>query len=93
MKTAMNTMTFKDYAAHINYSDEDACFIGHIAGITDVIRFHADNVTDLRHASGRVFSCHFFGLACCCCHQCPAEPAAFTSAGGSSKLRFCAIVL
>ena len=29
MKTAMNTMTFKGYAAQINYSDEDACFIGH----------------------------------------------------------------
>jgi predicted HicB family RNase H-like nuclease len=46
----MNTMTFKGYAAQINYSDEDACFIGRIAGITDVIGFHADNVADLRHA-------------------------------------------
>jgi predicted HicB family RNase H-like nuclease len=46
----MNTMTFKGYAAKINSSDEDACFIGHIAGIVDVIGFHADNVTDLRHA-------------------------------------------
>ena len=32
----MNTMTFKGYAAQINYSDADACFIGHIAGIADV---------------------------------------------------------
>jgi predicted HicB family RNase H-like nuclease len=46
----MNTMTFKGYAARINYSDEDACFIGHIAGIADVIGFHADNVADLRLA-------------------------------------------
>lgn len=46
----MNTMTFKGYAAQISYSDEDACFIGHIAGITDVIGFHADNVADLRLA-------------------------------------------
>jgi predicted HicB family RNase H-like nuclease len=29
----MRTMTYKDYAARIEYSDEDACFIGHIAGI------------------------------------------------------------
>lgn len=50
MKTTMNTMTFKGYAAQINYSDEDACFIGHIAGIMDVIGFHADNVADLRHS-------------------------------------------
>ncbi len=46
----MNTMTFKGYAAQIVYSDEDACFVGHIAGITDVVGFHADNVTELRHA-------------------------------------------
>jgi len=46
----MNTMTFRGYAAKISYSDEDACFIGHIAGIADVIGFHADNVVDLRRA-------------------------------------------
>jgi predicted HicB family RNase H-like nuclease len=46
----MNTMTFKGYAAQINYSDTDACFIGHIAGIADVVGFHADNVTELRQA-------------------------------------------
>ena len=46
----MNTMTYKGYAARIEYSDEDACFIGHIAGITDVVGFHADNVRDLRTA-------------------------------------------
>lgn len=46
----MNTMTYKGYAARIEYSDEDTCFIGHIAGITDVIGFHADNVPELRAA-------------------------------------------
>ena len=48
----MKPMTYKGYAAHIEYSDEDACFIGHIAGIADVIGFHADNVQDLRDAFG-----------------------------------------
>jgi predicted HicB family RNase H-like nuclease len=48
----MKPMTYKGYAAHIKYSDEDACFIGHIAGIADVIGFHADNVQDLRDAFG-----------------------------------------
>ena len=33
----MNTMLYKEYAAKIEYSDEDACFIGHLAGIQDVI--------------------------------------------------------
>jgi predicted HicB family RNase H-like nuclease len=48
----MKPMTYKGYAAQIEYSDEDACFIGHIAGIADVIGFHADNVQDLRDAFG-----------------------------------------
>lgn len=46
----MSTMTYKGYAARIEYSDEDACFIGHIAGIQDVIGFHAETVKDLRLA-------------------------------------------
>jgi len=46
----MNTMTFKGYAARIEYSDEDSCFVGHIAGIKDVIGFHADSVKELRKA-------------------------------------------
>lgn len=46
----MNTMTYKGYAARIEYSDEDACFIGHIAGIVDVVGFHANTVPKLRAA-------------------------------------------
>ena len=46
----MNTMTYKGYAARIEYSDEDNCFVGHIAGIKDVIGFHADSVKKLRTA-------------------------------------------
>ena len=48
----MKPMTYKGYAAQIEYSDEDVCFIGHNAGIADVIGFHADNVQDLRAAFG-----------------------------------------
>lgn len=46
----MNTMNYNGYAARIEYSDEDACFIGHIAGIKDVVGFHADSVNELRAA-------------------------------------------
>lgn len=46
----MNTMTYKGYAARIEYSDEDECFIGHIAGIQDVVGFHGDTVATLREA-------------------------------------------
>jgi len=46
----MNTMSYKGYAAKIEYSDEDDCFIGHIAGINDIVGFHANSVAEL-HAS------------------------------------------
>jgi predicted HicB family RNase H-like nuclease len=46
----MSTMNYKGYAARIEYSDEDGCFIGHIAGIKDVIGFHAESVNELRMA-------------------------------------------
>ncbi|WLS79990.1 type II toxin-antitoxin system HicB family antitoxin [Erwinia pyri] len=46
----MGTMNYEGYSAKIEYSDEDRCLTGHVAGIRDVIGFHADNVTDLRLA-------------------------------------------
>ncbi len=46
----MKPMTYKGYRARIGYSDEDKCFIGHIAGIRDVVGFHGDSVTRLRTA-------------------------------------------
>jgi predicted HicB family RNase H-like nuclease len=46
----MNTMQYKGYAARIEYSDEDDCFIGHIAGINDIVGFHGDSVAKLHAA-------------------------------------------
>lgn len=46
----MNTMTHRGYAARIDYSDEDGCFVGHIAGINDVVGFHGESVEELRSA-------------------------------------------
>jgi len=43
----MKTMQYKDYAARIEYSDEDKCFIGHIAGIRDIVGFHGESVDEL----------------------------------------------
>jgi predicted HicB family RNase H-like nuclease len=43
-------MTYKGYAAKIEYSDEDKCFIGHIAGIKDIVGFHGESVTELQTA-------------------------------------------
>ncbi|MFJ3484936.1 type II toxin-antitoxin system HicB family antitoxin [Pseudomonas sp. NPDC090202] len=46
----MNIMNYKGYAARIEYSDEDAVFVGHVAGIRDVIGFHGESVKELRAA-------------------------------------------
>ncbi|VXC26194.1 Toxin-antitoxin system HicB family antitoxin [Pseudomonas sp. 8Z] len=46
----MNAMNYKGYAARIEYSDEDGLFIGHIAGIRDVVGFHGESVKELRGA-------------------------------------------
>ena len=43
----MKTMQYKGYAARIEYSDEDKCFVGHIAGIRDIVGFHGVSVKSL----------------------------------------------
>lgn len=43
----MNTASYKGYHARIEFDDEDNIFVGHLAGINDVIGFHADTVADL----------------------------------------------
>ena len=46
----MSAMRYKGYAAKIEYSEDDQCFIGRIAGIRDIITFHGDSVQDLKSA-------------------------------------------
>lgn len=46
----MNPMTYKGYAARIEYSDEDGCLVGRVAGIRDIITFHGETVAELRAA-------------------------------------------
>lgn len=41
-------MSYKGYLARIEYSDEDECFVGHIAGIRDIVGFHGESVSELR---------------------------------------------
>ena len=47
---AMNAMTHKGCVARVEYSDEDQCFVGHIAGIRDCVGFHSESVAGLRKA-------------------------------------------
>lgn len=46
----MNTMEYKGFAARVEYSEEDSCIVGHLAGIRDVIGFHGESVAELRAA-------------------------------------------
>jgi predicted HicB family RNase H-like nuclease len=41
------TTTYRGYAACIEYSDEDQCLAGHIAGIDDIVGFHGESVAEL----------------------------------------------
>jgi predicted HicB family RNase H-like nuclease len=46
----MKAMTYKGYAARIEYDADDRVFVGHIAGIRDIIGFHGDSVDALERA-------------------------------------------
>lgn len=46
----MNTMKYKSYAARIEYDEHDRIFVGHLAGVRDIIGFHGSSVDDLEHA-------------------------------------------
>ena len=43
-------MMYKGYAARIDYSDDDGCFVGRVGGIRDLITFHGETITELRRA-------------------------------------------
>ena len=46
----MTAMTYEGYAARIEFDAEDEIFTGRIAGIPDVIGFHAETVEELKLA-------------------------------------------
>ena len=46
----MNTMTHKGYAARVEFDAEDRIFVGHIAGIRDIVGFHGASVDELEAA-------------------------------------------
>lgn len=46
----MNMMKYKGYIAHIEYDEEDRIFVGHLAGIKDIVGFHGVTVDELESA-------------------------------------------
>jgi predicted HicB family RNase H-like nuclease len=46
----MSTMSYRGYAARVEYDDEDGLFFGRISGIGDGVHFHGETVAELRKA-------------------------------------------
>ena len=46
----MNSMSYRGYAARVEFDGDDDIFVGHVAGINDLVGFHADNVEGLKAA-------------------------------------------
>lgn len=46
----MNSLSYAGYQARIDFDAEDEIFVGRIAGINDVVGFHADSVEELKAA-------------------------------------------
>ena len=46
----MTPMTYRGYAARIDYDADDRIFTGRLAGITDIVVFHGASVDELEKA-------------------------------------------
>ena len=46
----MNAISYKGYAAYIEFDAEDRIFVGRLAGITDIVVFHGSTVDELEIA-------------------------------------------
>ena len=46
----MNTMTYKGYSARVEFDAHDRIFVGHLAGVRDIVGFHGSSVTELEKA-------------------------------------------
>ncbi|MFC6791135.1 type II toxin-antitoxin system HicB family antitoxin [Methylobacterium komagatae] len=46
----MNTLCHKNFHARVEFDAEDGLFVGHIAGINDVVGFHGESVDALKTA-------------------------------------------
>lgn len=46
----MKTISYQSYTACIEYSNDDQCFVGHIAAIKDRVGFHAESDAELEEA-------------------------------------------
>lgn len=48
--SATNVMTYKGYAARVEFDAADELFVGHLAGLNDVVGFHSETTAGLKNA-------------------------------------------
>jgi predicted HicB family RNase H-like nuclease len=65
----MNAMIYKGYAARIEYSEDDGCFVGHLAGIRDIVGFDGKTVNELKKRFHKAVDDYLWG-----CEQLGTEP-------------------
>ena len=46
----MHTMQYRGYTARIEFDEDDRIFVGHLAGIKDIVGFHGITVDELERA-------------------------------------------
>jgi predicted HicB family RNase H-like nuclease len=46
----MNTMSYKNYTARIEFDGRDNIFVGRVLGLDSVVSFHGESVSELRQA-------------------------------------------
>ena len=46
----MSSLSYRGYEARVEFDGEDEIFVGHVAGVDDVVGFHADTVEGLKPA-------------------------------------------
>jgi predicted HicB family RNase H-like nuclease len=44
----MNTMSYKNYTARIEFDGRDNIFVGRVLGLDSVVSFHGESVAELR---------------------------------------------
>jgi predicted HicB family RNase H-like nuclease len=50
LNSAANTLSYAGYSARVEFDADDRLFVGHIAGIRDIVGFHGASVDELEAA-------------------------------------------
>jgi predicted HicB family RNase H-like nuclease len=69
----MNTMSYKGYSARVEFDAEDRLFVGHLAGVRDIVGFHGASVDELEAAFHEAVDDYL--AACAKLAQTPDKPA------------------